>query len=190
MQQLDKDGLTEEEYIERYQRKNYPRPYLTADIIIFGEERKKVLLIRRGGHPFIGQWAFPGGFAESTETIEHTAQRELEEETGLTGINLLLLGVFSRPGRDPRGWNVSTAFTATVDIDKCDPHAGDDAQDAQWFDLKTEGTMITLTGEEAEIVFDYSRTEEGIKTEFQTPDILGFDHAEMLVRALDLYGMQ
>ena len=30
----DKNGLTEEEFLEKYKEKNYPRPYLTADIVV------------------------------------------------------------------------------------------------------------------------------------------------------------
>ena len=52
----DKNGLTEEEFLEKYKEKNYPRPYLTADIVVIGlkGEQKKLLLIQRGGHP-VGQ---------------------------------------------------------------------------------------------------------------------------------------
>ena len=46
----DKNGLTEEEFLEKYKEKNYPRPYLTADIVVIGlkGEQKKLLLIQRG----------------------------------------------------------------------------------------------------------------------------------------------
>ena len=67
----DKNGLTEEEFLEKYKEKNYPRPYLTADIVVIGlkGEQKKLLLIQRGGHPFINMWALPGGFSRQTETM-------------------------------------------------------------------------------------------------------------------------
>ena len=92
MEQLDKNGLTQAEYIEKYRSKNYPKPALTPDIVLLGDNRTKLLLIKRGGHPFIGQWAFPGGFAEESETIEQTAARELEEETGYRAGKLTNLG--------------------------------------------------------------------------------------------------
>jgi 8-oxo-dGTP diphosphatase len=87
-------------------------PKLTVDVVIPAEER--VVLIRRGGEPFEGQWALPGGFVEVGETVEAAAVREVAEETGLAVELARLVGVYSDPGRDPRGHNVSVAFLARV----------------------------------------------------------------------------
>jgi len=138
MEKRDSIGFTEAEYIEKFREKDYPRPSLTADILIFADGRTKLLLIKRKGHPYIGQWAFPGGFAESTETIECTAARELEEETGIKGLDLKMIKLFSRPGRDPRGWTVSMAYSADVELKNCRAVAGDDAAEAEWFTLKKQ----------------------------------------------------
>ena len=35
MENRDKNGLTEQEFLEVYKKKNYPRPYLTADLVVF-----------------------------------------------------------------------------------------------------------------------------------------------------------
>lgn len=114
----------------------YPRPSLTADNVLFDLEMKRVLLVLRGGEPFKGCWALPGGFFDFADTdIEHTAARELEEETTLTGIPLQLVGVFSKEGRDPRGRTITVAFTAKVDPLKVHPKGGDDAAEARWHDL-------------------------------------------------------
>ena len=90
---------------------DYPRPMLTADCVVV-RSGSEVLLVRRGGEPFKGCWALPGGFMEMDETIEHCAVRELEEETGLRFAerDLRLIGVYSAPGRDPRGRTVTAAF--------------------------------------------------------------------------------
>ena len=62
----------------------YPRPAVTADMIVLTDEPEpKILLIQRGGEPFKGCWAFPGGFMDIDETTEECARRELKEETGL-----------------------------------------------------------------------------------------------------------
>lgn len=117
----------------------YPRPALTADCVLFRPAADgsgwATLLIRRAHAPYEGHWAFPGGFMEMDETIEACAARELQEETGLTGLALQQFGVFSAPGRDPRGRVVSVAFYAFAPAGQPEAVAGDDAADARWFAL-------------------------------------------------------
>lgn len=117
---------------------SYPRPALTTDCVLLclGRENIEVLLIKRKNEPFKDCWAFPGGFVEEGESAEEGAKRELEEETSLKNIQLTQLGLFSRPGRDPRGWTVSAAFFACVSRDiEADAIAQDDAKEAKWFPL-------------------------------------------------------
>src|SRR5436309_1546590 len=99
---------------------------LTVDCVIFSG--KSVLLIRRKFPPFEGQYALPGGFVEEDETAEEACIRETKEETNLDVNNLRLIGVYSKPGRDPRGRTVSAAFLAEVK-DPGSLKAGDDAKD-------------------------------------------------------------
>ena len=114
----------------------YPRPSVTADCLLFSKEDDKVsvLLIKRGGEPFKGSWAFPGGFIETgRETIEQCARRELLEETGLKADELKLVGVYSKLGRDPRCPMVTAAYCGY--IEKKEPKGNDDAAEARWFPL-------------------------------------------------------
>ena len=113
---------------------DYERPMLTADCAVVNS-RGELLLVRRGGEPFKGCWALPGGFMEMDETIEHCAVRELEEETGIrvTEGDLRLIGVYSAPGRDPRGRTVTAAYAVTVG--DCPAKAGDDAAEVRWWPL-------------------------------------------------------
>ena len=146
MELRDKKGLTEEEFLRQYNSDRYPKPSLTADNLLFSISREyglEVLLIQRKGHPFMTRWAFPGGFADSGETLAQTASRELEEETGLKGVSSELLGVYSTPGRDPRGWVVSAAYYTVVDRSRLDVKAGDDASDAKWFSVTFSQDGIT-----------------------------------------------
>ena len=132
----------------------YPRPAVTADCIVFSRYPKpQVLLIRRGNEPFKGEWAFPGGFLNMDETMQECARRELEEETGLVVQDIHLVGVYSRPGRDPRGHTVTPAFLSIMDypLDVC---GGDDAAQAQWFPLNQ---LPVLAFDHGEIISDAMR---------------------------------
>lgn len=106
---------------------------LTADSVVV-RHRAEVLLVRRGNEPYKGCWALPGGFMEMDETIEHCAVRELQEETGLTVDEgqLRLIGIYSAPGRDPRGRTVTAAYRIDV-ADDARAIAGDDAAEVRWW---------------------------------------------------------
>jgi len=111
----------------------YPRPAVTADcIVITREAEPKVLLIQRGGEPFKGAWAFPGGFMDMDETTEQCAIRELEEETGLHVSDIKQIGAYSKVDRDPRGRTITVAYLTIID----EPIAvtgQDDAAKAEWW---------------------------------------------------------
>jgi 8-oxo-dGTP diphosphatase len=120
-------------------RYEHPRPAVTVDIVLFRQTAgaTQVLLIKRAGDPYRGYFALPGGFLDSRETLEQAALRELQEETGLTGIPLIQIHTFSGLDRDPRGWVISTAFSAViVDPIAQQVHAGSDAEEANWFDIQ------------------------------------------------------
>lgn len=114
-----------------------PRPFLTVDTVLFAlrDGDLQVLLIKRKYPPFEGMWAIPGGFVEIDETLETAAQRELWEETGLTGIPLEQLYTFGDPGRDPRGRSITVAYFAAVPAGSVVPRAGDDAAEAGWWSI-------------------------------------------------------
>jgi len=86
-------------------------PLLAVDIVTFlGED--KIVLIKRAESPFKGLYAIPGGFVEYGENVEDAAVREMKEETGLDVKLLGIIGVYSKPDRDPRGHVVSIAYLA------------------------------------------------------------------------------
>ncbi len=172
MEQRDSRGLTEKEFLAAYAKKNYPRPYLTADVLLLTEDKSRVLLVKRKGHPFLGKWALPGGFSVPEESLEETALREMREETGIVDLlpeDIHEIGIFSRPGRDPRGWVVTGAYMALVDSDRMKVNAGDDAADAGWFSIvhEDDGTLLLQKDDETLLFSD-----------------LAFDHADILTRAL------
>lgn len=118
-------------------RYKYPRPMLCVDVVLFemvSEAPIGVLLIKRHNDPFKDCWALPGGFVEMDEDLPAAAQRELAEETAVKMSDLIQVGAFGDPKRDPRGRNISVAFTATSSTAiVCSP--GDDAKEAAVYPL-------------------------------------------------------
>ena len=113
----------------------------TVDVVVVRPRGggREVLLVRRGGEPFRGVWALPGGFIELDEDVPDAASRELCEETGLEILpgELTEVGVFGRPGRDPRGRTIGVAYAVEVEPAGKEPTAGDDAAEAAWFDARS-----------------------------------------------------
>jgi 8-oxo-dGTP diphosphatase len=147
----------------------YPRPAVTVDVVLFTmrSEDLAVLLVKRGGAPFKGQWALPGGFVNPHERLEQAAARELAEETAVTGVPLEQIGAFGDPGRDPRGHTVSVAYLAFVIAESHSIEAGDDAADATWMklhDLALDGTK--RRGAKA-LAFDHARIVEVARERLQ-----------------------
>ena len=126
------DSIKENSYCYRY-----PHAAVTADCVVFGFDGKRLflLLVCRGGEPFKGAWALPGGFldVENDRDIEECARRELEEETNARDIFLRQFHVFSDIGRDPRERVITVAFLALVRKDDCEIREGSDAARAGWF---------------------------------------------------------
>lgn len=106
-------------------------PLLTVDCVVVDAEGR-VLLIERRNAPFKGRWALPGGFVDLGESVEDACRRELLEETGVRAGRLTLVGVYSKPGRDPRGPTVSIAYLTRVGRRRAT--ASDDAVAAVWRD--------------------------------------------------------
>jgi 8-oxo-dGTP diphosphatase len=115
----------------------WPRPMVTTDAAIFAvtADAAKLLLVKRGNDPYKGKWAIPGGFINIDEELEDAAARELQEETGLTGIKLEQMHTFGTLGRDPRGRQITVVFMGIIKDGLDRIKAGDDAAQAQWFDI-------------------------------------------------------
>ncbi len=195
----------EKEFLKQYRQDDYPRPSVTADIVAFmiraqendnyrlnSGTRLTLLLIRRGGHPFKDCWALPGGFLNPDETIEQCALREICEETAVKPVSLMSVGLFSEPDRDPRGWIISNAFVSVISEEKVKQQSGDDASDAQWFDIdfdRDDNGDYILTLSYRETVLRAVLAEESTsfgKTSFRIINSggLAFDHARIIATAL------
>lgn len=134
-------GQTLEEFLAAYDENKYRRPSVTVDMVIFtlnAHGELSTVLIRRRNHPFIGRWALPGGFVEMDEELAAAAARELQEETGITGVTLRNFGTFGAVERDPRTRVITAAFYAIAPAFSIAPAAGDDAADARIFSINAE----------------------------------------------------
>ncbi len=123
-------------------------PPLAADVI--AEMGDKIILIERKNFP--PGWAIPGGFVDPGESVERAAIRELREETSLEVELRVLLGVYSRPGRDPRGPTVSVVYVGRA---RGVPRADDDAKGIGLF--PPDEPPAPLAFDHAEILADYVR---------------------------------
>src|SRR5438445_13060029 len=99
------------------------QPSVAVDWI--GLQDGQLVAVRRMNEPFRGMPALPGGFVELGETTLEAVVREVREETGLETKVLRLVGVFSDPGRDPRGHTVTIAYALEAIGGR--PKAGSDA---------------------------------------------------------------
>lgn len=126
----------------------YKNPVPTVDVLI-AQPGDGIVLVRRRNEP--RGWALPGGFVDYGESVEAAALREAREETGLDVTLHELLGVYSRPDRDPRQHTISTVFIATTEA-AGHIQGGDDAAEARFFPLDS---LPALVFDHAEIVHDF-----------------------------------
>jgi 8-oxo-dGTP diphosphatase len=133
-------------------KREYPdRPLVGIGAIII--ENTRVLLIKRGQPPLMGEWSIPGGMLELGETVHEAAIREAKEETGLTIEPGELLGVFDRVIRDEKGqvqyhYVLIDFFCRQISGEML---AAGDADEARWF-TKEEAANLPLAKDTAEVV--------------------------------------
>ena len=114
-------------------KREYPdRPIVGVGAVIVDQGR--ILLVKRGRPPLLGEWSLPGGVVELGETLRAAAEREAREETGLIVKASEVLEVLDRivPGKDgaPQYHYVLIDFLCTAHGGEL--RAGSDAGDARW----------------------------------------------------------
>ncbi len=143
-------------------RREYPdAPIAGVGAIVIDEG--KVLLIKRGRPPLLGEWSIPGGAMELGETVREAVVREVREETGLVVEAVELLGVFDRVVKDGDG----KILYHYVLIDflcrrvSGEPQASGDADDARWVGVE-EINKLSLAKDTVEVIrlgFEMARPE-------------------------------
>jgi len=109
----------------------YENP-VPATCTIVVDDQSRILLVKRKVAPQKGKWCLPGGFMENGESPEQSAQRELSEETGLSGKIESLIGLITTPGTIYDSILMSCflirSYTGCA-------MAGDDAEELRWFPI-------------------------------------------------------
>ncbi len=134
---------------------NILRMPVAVDLVVLTVKNDALcaLVIRRGIKPFKGQWALPGGFVRSRESLEAAVHRELLEETGIAAVqvgHIEQLATFGMPRRDPREQIISVAYLAFVP-NLPDPTAGGDANEAHI----TPVDLLIGGGNNSKLAFDH-----------------------------------
>lgn len=205
-------GQTLKDFLDAYNPRKYETPACTTDAVIFLQEGLlnkelaglKLLLVKRSNHPSIGCWALPGGFANMRENLDDTAKRELQEETGASGLPMEQIATYGDYNRDPRTRVITTAYMSLIRGEDYKIQAADDAADAAWCHVMLEeifagedcGTLryryrLTLESEEkglcTEAIVERKLRKGIIREEKFTVKEAGMtavDHAAIIVHAM------
>jgi ADP-ribose pyrophosphatase YjhB (NUDIX family) len=132
--------------------RQYPKqPLVGVGALIV--RNRRVVLIKRGHAPLLGEWSIPGGMLELGETVRQGTEREALEETSLAVRATELVGVFDRVVLD----DSKRILYHYVLIDfLCEMVSGElqargDAADARWF-TADEIEALPLASDTAEVI--------------------------------------
>lgn len=143
--------MTEEEYLQNYNKGVYESPLLTVDAVLFTyhEGEIKVLLVERSNYPEKGKWALPGGFvSENTDkTLEDTVIRILKQKTAVEPPYIEQLYTFGGADRDRRGWSVTVSYTALIAHQACKSRI-ESVSDVAW--------VSVARAEKMDLAFDHN----------------------------------
>lgn len=206
MNDLNAEGETLEEFLAHYDETKYRRPSNTVDMILMtvSEGKLKLLLVKRGNHPFINDWALPGGFVNFDEDLDHAVERELAEETHITKHTYFRqLYTLGNADRDPRTRIISTVYLSMTPEENIKlAKAGDDAADTAWFtiskvtektDAKGRTSLLSLEEENLGIRMEYRIYDKAMHNYIETRSVmckssncqLAADHIKAVNMAMD-----
>lgn len=131
--------------------RNHLPGHITGSAWIIDESKSHALLVH---HAKLGKWLQPGGHADGDENVLNVAQREVEEETGLTSIKLLTPGIFDLdihpiPARkdfpEHLHYDVRFAFKSSKEAEL---KISEESRDLRWIKLNE---IPALTGQNSSI---------------------------------------
>lgn len=161
--------VDESAFLASYDPGQYPRPSVAVDLVLLTVQGRelRVLLVRRGDHPYRGAWSLPGGFVGPRESLETACERVMGAKAGLTEVFLEQLYTFGSPERDPRTRVISVTYLALVEPRRLKSALGEGEHDkilarvrVAWKGeqggtaeaLDSAGAVLTLAFDHAEIL--------------------------------------
>lgn len=196
---MEKQYLSEEEFLKDYDSSKFEKLSMTADILIFSvsdgvqenyrklnEKHFSVLLVKRDNYPFKDKWCLPGGFVKIDESIDDAAVRILAKETNLHNIYVEQLYTFGEVDRDPRMRIISSSYMALIDKNMLKEEL---VNNASWFNISVledeKEINVLLDNGDEQISFVIGKelkhlTTDRYKYNVLKNDKLAFDHAKVI----------
>ena len=145
--------ISEKEYLETYNPKDYDRPSIAVDLLVFTieDDRLKIVLIERKEHPFRNMLSLPGTFVGINESLDEAAKRAACDKIGLSDIYFEQLYTWGDVNRDPRMRIISVSYLSFVPIDKIKLIQGKNTVSVALYDVDE------ILGTDKEIAFDHRR---------------------------------
>lgn len=96
--------------------RDLPRPVVEVNVVIIGRDASTLGTVVIKERPDLGpgHLALPGDVLLHHEDVEQAAIRIVTEQTTLSGFDLHLIGVYSKPKRHPEARVLSVAFVCTT----------------------------------------------------------------------------
>lgn len=202
------------DFLKFYSDKEYEKPSVTIDAVIFRivnkeadnyrrlpEKQLQVLLIKRQNLPFLNLYALPGTFLNLQNELSQTLKLCVNDKVGLKDYYFEQLFTFGEKSRDPRTRVLSVSYMLLTN--------GNDNINGEWFDidikdkitssqekkygfLRKKQVNLILTNQNQNIKlqnlinvsFEKVNLEEKKVTEIQKTD-LAFDHIKMIYYATE-----
>ena len=198
----DKNGQTLDQFLAAYDETVYRPPSCAVDLIMMtvAEDKLKILLRKRQEHPWLGQWAVPGGFVGYDEDLDQAAERLLQEKTDLSRGYFRQLYTLGQADRDPRTRVISTVyFSMTPAGCILNTEAGN--TDLCWFNiakivksLDERGRHSTLTLDNGDVHIAYEVEDKAMGNYVETrsrlledsDSALAADHIKAVNMAMDM----
>jgi 8-oxo-dGTP diphosphatase len=116
---------------------SYFKAAVSVDNVVFGFDNSglKVLLIYRGADPYRNCWALPGDLIALETDLTSSAEKVLQDLTGLEKVYMEQIHTFGKVNRHPYGRVFTVAYFALLKTEDYHVHASSWAEEAAWFPI-------------------------------------------------------